>query len=247
MYFNACSDSGFGCPQAAKTPQVNRVRPAPPAQIQVPGDTARTLSPKRDSLMIASLKRPSEIPDSIELAAIVAMTQNRVIGADNAMPWHIPEDLAYFKRATLGCPVIMGRKTFDSIIARLARPLPDRSNFVLTRKANWSYPGVHVAHELALALSLASAAAISGGKKKVFVIGGEEIYRQVLGFLDALYITEIKTRDIPGDAHFPAINPAIWERVSCEPSQSSSQSFSFDVYRRASLQQIPSGRDSSRG
>lgn len=135
----------------------------------------------------------------MKLILIAAVARNGVIGHDNQLLWHLPEDLAHFKRTTLGAPVIMGRKTWDSLPARF-RPLPGRRNVVLTRQPGWQAPGAEVAH------SLDSALAGLQDVPKVFVIGGAELYAAALPQADALVLTEID-RDFDGDACFPA-----WDR-----------------------------------
>ena len=140
------------------------------------------------------------------LALIVAMAANGMIGKDNALPWHIPEDLKWFKRNTLGKPVIMGRKTWDSI----GRPLPKRPNVVVTRQTDWSVEGVHVAHSLAEALTLAEALAPEADE--VMVIGGNALFAEALPACARLYITEI-ARDYVGDVSFPAFDRSVWREV----------------------------------
>ena len=135
------------------------------------------------------------------LALIAARARNGVIGLDNQMPWHLPEDLAYFKRVTLGKPVLMGRKTFESI----GRPLPGRLNIVVTRNPDWQAAGVQVAHSLDAALALAAAAA----PEEIMLIGGAELYRQALPQADVLYLTEIDA-EFAGDAFFPEVDLARW-------------------------------------
>ncbi|ACO73780.1 dihydrofolate reductase [Laribacter hongkongensis] len=135
------------------------------------------------------------------LALIAARARNGVIGLDNRMPWHLPEDLAYFKRVTLGKPVVMGRKTFESI----GRPLPGRLNIVVTRNPDWQAAGVQVAHSLDAALALAAAAA----PEEIMLIGGAELYRQALPQADVLYLTEIDA-EFAGDAFFPEVDLARW-------------------------------------
>jgi dihydrofolate reductase len=132
----------------------------------------------------------------VPLALIAARARNGVIGLDNRMPWHLPEDLAYFKRVTLGKPVVMGRKTFESI----GRPLPGRLNIVVTRNPDWQAAGVQVAHSLDAALALAAAAA----PEEIMLIGGAELYRQALPQADVLYLTEIDA-EFAGDAFFPEV------------------------------------------
>ncbi|ASJ23610.1 dihydrofolate reductase [Laribacter hongkongensis] len=135
------------------------------------------------------------------LALIAARARNGVIGLDNRMPWHLPEDLAYFKRVTLGKPVVMGRKTFESI----GRPLPGRLNIVVTRNPGWQAAGVQVAHSLDAALALAAAAV----PEEIMLIGGAELYRQALPQADVLYLTEIDA-EFAGDAFFPEVDLARW-------------------------------------
>ena len=135
------------------------------------------------------------------LALIAARARNGVIGLDNRMPWHLPEDQAYFKRVTLGKPVVMGRKTFESI----GRPLPGRLNIVVTRNPDWQAAGVQVAHSLDAALALAAAAA----PEEIMLIGGAELYRQALPQADVLYLTEIDA-EFAGDAFFPEVDLARW-------------------------------------
>lgn len=130
--------------------------------------------------------------EPLTLIGIVAMTADRVIGRDGTLPWHLPDDLAFFKKTTSGHAIVMGRKTFDSI----GRPLPKRQNIVLTRDRGWSHPGVTVIHEPA---ELDAALDQPGD---VFIIGGAEIYQAFLPHMDALLITHIKT-DHPGDTRFP--------------------------------------------
>jgi dihydrofolate reductase len=138
------------------------------------------------------------------LSLIVAMAQNRVIGYENKMPWHLPAELAYFKRITTGHPIIMGRKTFDSI----GRPLPNRRNIVVSRNANFHSPGVEVANSLESALAFCA-------NENPFVIGGASLYAEALAITQKLYITEIDA-DLVGDTFFPPIDHSVWEEESRE-------------------------------
>jgi len=142
------------------------------------------------------------------LALIVAAASNGVIGVNNQLPWHISEDLKYFKRVTLGKPVVMGRKTYESI----GRPLPGRPNIVITRDQSWSAEGVTVVHSIADGLKAGEALAQGG---EVMVIGGAEIFNATLPLADRLYFTEVK-RDYEGDAFFPLPDPAQWREISRE-------------------------------
>ena len=126
------------------------------------------------------------------LSLIAAMTREHVIGLDGDMPWHLPADLAHFKRLTSGKPVIMGRKTFDSI----GRPLPKRRNIVITRNQAWAHEGVEVAH------SLEAAIALTQNEAETMIIGGATLYTAALEAAHRLYITWIDAR-VTGDTHFP--------------------------------------------
>lgn len=139
------------------------------------------------------------------MTLVAAMAQDNVIGLDNAMPWHLPEDLKHFKATTLGKPVIMGRKTFDSI----GRPLPGRQNIVITRQADWQHEGVTVVHSLPDALALAA------NVEEVCIVGGAEIYRQALPLADRLCLTHIDLA-VAGDARFPAFPAEEWQPTEGE-------------------------------
>ncbi len=138
------------------------------------------------------------------LSLIVAMAKNRVIGYENKMPWHLPAELAYFKRITTGHPIIMGRKTFESI----GRPLPNRRNIVVSRNTSFHSPGVEVANSLETALALCA-------KENPFVIGGASLYAEALAITQKLYITEIDA-DLVGDTFFPPIDNSVWKEASRE-------------------------------
>lgn len=126
-----------------------------------------------------------------QLVGIVAMTPNRVIGKGNDLPWHLPEDLKFFKKTTLNYPILMGRKTFESI----GRPLPKRHNIVLTRDENWSFPGVTTIQTLDQISTL--------GESIVYVIGGAQIYKLLLSDLDSLIISHVE-QEYDGDTYFPS-------------------------------------------
>jgi dihydrofolate reductase len=142
------------------------------------------------------------------LKLIVAYARNRTIGRDNTLPWKLPGDLAHFKRTTLGCPIIMGRKTWDS----LGRPLPGRRNIVITRDVSRIIPGVDVVTSLAAALTLVQ------DVEQAFIIGGAQIYQQALPLADAVIATEVQT-EIEGDAHFAELDPVLWIETSRSPQQ----------------------------
>lgn len=147
----------------------------------------------------------------ITLSIIVAMANNRAIGKDNQLLWHLPEDLQYFKRTTMGKPIIMGRKTFESI----GRALPGRLNIVITRQQDWSFDGVKVVHSIAEAIALAEAQSFIDGKDEVMVIGGAEIYKTALPEAQKLYITYVDAH-IDGDAFFPEVDQQLWQETSRE-------------------------------
>jgi len=133
----------------------------------------------------------------LHLTAIVAMTPQRVIGRDGKLPWHLPEDLAFFKRSTSGHPIVMGRKTYQS----LGRPLPKRRNIVLTRDSNWSATGVEALHVPA---DLADLPGLGG---QVFIIGGAEVYQAFLPLLDDLLVSHL-LENHSGDTWFPEFETA---------------------------------------
>ncbi len=142
---------------------------------------------------------------------VVAMASNRVIGRDGGMPWHIPADLRHFKSVTMGKPLVMGRKTFQSI----GRPLPGRANIVITRDREFSVPGVTVVSNVDDALQEAESTARRDGVGEIMVIGGGEIYARLLPVADRLYLTEIH-QDSEGDVLFPEIDPAMWREIARE-------------------------------
>ena len=142
---------------------------------------------------------------------MVAAARNGVIGRNNALPWHLPGDLQYFRRVTMGKPVVMGRKTFESI----GRPLPGRTNGVISRNPQFNAEGVEVVPSLDAALELALDIALIDGVDELVVIGGEQIYREALPRTQRLYLTEVHA-DIEGDARLPPIRPEEWREISRE-------------------------------
>jgi dihydrofolate reductase len=168
----------------------------------------------------------------MKMSLIVAVSRNGVIWVDNKLPWHLPDDLQYFKSVTMGKPLIMGRKTYDSI----GRPLPGRTNIVLTRDASWSAPGIEVATTLDDALSLARKACTNSGADEVMVIGGEQIYRMTMTVADRLYVTEVDA-DIAGDAFFPAIDSQQWQRTHVKlPEVTGSYGYQFVILDRREIE-----------
>ena len=148
-------------------------------------------------------------PDSLPVTIVVAVADNGVIGRGNALPWDLPDDLQHFKRTTLGRPIIMGRKTFDSI----GRPLPGRPNIILTRDGNWQAPGVSVATSMEQAIDIAEGQAIIDGADSVMVIGGAEVYRQALPFTSRAFLTRVHG-NVPGDAFFDLEQIESWRELS---------------------------------
>jgi dihydrofolate reductase len=142
------------------------------------------------------------------LSLVVAMDANRGIGVDNKLPWHLPEDLAHFKRVTLGHPIIMGRKTFESI----GRPLPGRRNIVVTRNPDWHHKGIDVVHSLDDAVALV-------GNDSASIIGGAQIFAEAMRVADRLIVTHID-KVYRCDTFFPAIDRSEWTAVSNEPLHS---------------------------
>jgi dihydrofolate reductase len=139
--------------------------------------------------------------DHIPLALIASVDRKRHIGSDNELVWREPEDQRWFRRQTMGCPVVMGRRTWDSLPPRF-RPLPGRANIVVTRQSDWQSEGAQVAHTLADALAQARVSAVASGAPRVFVIGGGQLFAEALPLADQLLLTEIDA-DLPGDTCFP--------------------------------------------
>ncbi|MDB2384505.1 dihydrofolate reductase [Endozoicomonas sp.] len=145
----------------------------------------------------------------MKIAMIAAVAENNAIGINNKMPWYLPGDLRYFKAVTMGKPIIMGRKTFES----LGKPLPGRTNIVITRDQQYNHDGVRVVHSLEDALSLAESIAMIDGVSELMVIGGAEIYRQALPKAERLYLTRVYQR-FEGDAFFPEFDERNWTEVT---------------------------------
>jgi dihydrofolate reductase len=159
----------------------------------------------------------------LRIYLIAAVASNGVIGAGGGLPWHLPEDLKRFKCLTVGHPVIMGRRTWET----LGRALPARENIVVTRRADYDAPGAAVAGSLAAALALCA------GLPVAFVIGGEELYRAALPVADVLLLTEIE-RDYEGDARFPTFDRDAWrETQRTRHVGANGMRFDFARYERA--------------
>jgi dihydrofolate reductase len=159
----------------------------------------------------------------IALIAAVA-GEKLVIGRQGDLPWHFSEDLKYFKEKTLGHPVLMGRKTYQSILKRLGKPLPGRRNIVLTRDQNFHDGRIEILHDLAAVPKLV------GKDEWLFVIGGEAIYRATIGMADALYLTYIRN-DFAGDAFFPVFGKE-WKIVEESHLDEKGVTLSFRTYQR---------------
>lgn len=142
------------------------------------------------------------------VSAIAALSKNRVIGKDNDLPWRLPDDMKFFMETTQGHHVIMGRKNYDSLHPRF-KPLPRRTNVVITRQENFEAPGCIVLNSLEPALELAR----RNGEAECFIIGGAEIYKLAMPFTTRLYLTEIDA-EIEGDTYFPAIDMNKWKETS---------------------------------
>jgi dihydrofolate reductase len=165
-----------------------------------------------------------------EIVLIAAVADNGVIGAGNAIPWRLKNDMRRLKAITMNKPVVMGRKTFAS----LKRPLPGRTNIVITRDPDFSSPGVVATTSFEGALALARADALQRGAGDIAVLGGAEIYAHFLAIGDRLEITEVHARP-QGDTYFPAIDKHAWEEVARlrhEAGPDDSAAFSYVTYRR---------------
>ncbi|WP_314244102.1 dihydrofolate reductase [Empedobacter tilapiae] len=156
---------------------------------------------------------------------VVAKASNNVIGAKNDLIWHLPNDLKHFKSLTSGHPIIMGRKTFES----LGRPLPNRINIVVTRDQNWNAEGIEIASSLSKAI-----VAVKKIDDDIYIIGGGNIYKQAMEFTDVLYITEVH-HEFDGDTYFPEIDSDEWEEVEREDFKKDEKhpyAYSFVTYKK---------------
>lgn len=145
----------------------------------------------------------------MKLSLICAMAENRVIGINNSLPWHLSEDLKYFKRTTMGCSIIMGRKTWESI----GRPLPGRKNIVVSRNPDYQAEGIHCVTSLAEAIRVAEAQSFIDGSEEAFVIGGAVLYQAALPLADCLHVTHVHA-DVEGDTWFPEISWNDWQELA---------------------------------
>ena len=180
----------------------------------------------------------------MKIAMIAAVAENNAIGINNKMPWYLPGDLRYFKAVTMGKPIVMGRKTFES----LGKPLPGRTNIVITRNPQYSRDGIRVAHSLEDALSLAESIAMIDGINELMVIGGAEIYRQALSKAERLYLTRVY-QSFEGDAFFPEIDENQWTETAREDQKTEDDqhlTYSYLVLDRKSSSLLNKPNDGNR-
>ena len=160
------------------------------------------------------------------ISLLLAASENNVIGKNNQLPWHLPNDLKYFKNLTWGLPILMGRKTFDSI----GKPLPGRKSIVITRNGSWQHDGVEVVHSIEAAVAKAEAL----GAKEIFVIGGAEIFTASLASASRIYLTRIH-QEFEGDVFFPPIDRAEWRLGSsrfCAADEKNHYDHTYEVWER---------------
>ena len=160
------------------------------------------------------------------ISLIAAMTDDHVIGIENRLPWHLPADMRWFREQTMGKPIVMGRKTFESFGAK---PLPGRTNIIITQDSGYRAEGCIVVHSIQAALEAA------GPCEEIMIIGGASLYAQTLGIADRLYLTFVHAR-VAGDAWFPDFNQGEWrevQRIDCEADQKHKYRYSFVVLERA--------------
>lgn len=172
------------------------------------------------------LRLPIRGTEGLTLSLLVAVSENDVIGKDNKLPWHLPDDLKYFKNLTWAMPILMGRKTFDAI----GKPLPGRKSIVITRNNDWRHEGVDVVHSVEEAIDKAG----SFGAKEIFVIGGAEIFETTLLKANRIYLTRIH-QSFEGDAFFPAIDEGQWMLSSerfCGKDEKNAFDHTYQVWER---------------
>lgn len=162
----------------------------------------------------------------MNIAFVVAASENNIIGRDNKLPWHLPNDLKFFKNTTWAMPIIMGRKTFESF----SKALPGRTNIVITRQADWKADGVVVVNNLEQALEAASVT----DAKEAFIIGGGDIFRQSWPIADKIYITRVHA-EFEGDVFFPVITENEWQLesdIKFEADEKHQYDYSFQQWKR---------------
>jgi dihydrofolate reductase len=167
----------------------------------------------------------------VRLALMAAKAENNCIGRNNKLPWYLPNDLKYFKRVTFGKPVIMGRKTWES----LKGPLPGRTNIVVTRNPDYQAEGAKVVHDIDAAMELAQHIGVIDGIEEVVIMGGAGLYEEGLKKADRLYLTEVHA-EVEGDAFFPEMDMTQWKEIGREDFKAeppNEYDYSFVVYERA--------------
>jgi dihydrofolate reductase len=167
---------------------------------------------------------------TVRIAMIAGVAENGVIGSDQTIPWRVPSDMAFFKRMTMGKPIVMGRKQFETV----GKPLPGRTNIVITRQRGYQPEGVLVFHDVETALEQARRIAQADGVDEIMIIGGGELYAQLMERADRLYITHIDLHPA-GDVRFPAIAPEQWAVIDLpevKPSPRDEASYRVKVYER---------------
>jgi len=166
----------------------------------------------------------------VTITMIAALARNNVIGANGEIPWYIPSDFAHFKRVTMGKPMIMGRKQFESV----GRALPGRTNIVVSRQENYQPGGVIVINDFLAAIEHAKSIALADRVEEIMIIGGGEIYRQGMGLADRLFLSHVEL-DVAGDVVFPELDMTVWEVVEqlpVDPDERDEAVYSIKVYCR---------------
>ena len=174
----------------------------------------------------------------IEIVLIAAVAENGVIGSGGTMPWRLKSDMAHFRALTIGKPVVMGRKTY---LSTSIRPLPRRTNIVITRDKDYAAPGIVAVTSLEAALQVARADALRRGTNAIMVIGGADVYAQAMGRADRLEITQIHARPA-GDTRFPEIDPGVWHEIARQPhppGEGDDAAYDLVTYRRQSTGKTP--------
>jgi len=174
----------------------------------------------------SNLTAPTGGQGAVILSLLLAADENNVIGKDNKLPWHLPNDLKYFKNQTWGMPILMGRKTFESI----GKPLQGRKSIVITRSKDWKHEGVEVVHSVEEAIEKAKAFDV----KEIFVIGGSEIFNTSFDKANRIYLTRIHHR-FDGDSYFPEVHTDKWDLVSqrfCAADEKNPYPHTFQVWER---------------
>ena len=206
----------------ATQPTSDTTRPTSDATRQTGGGSATDTAERASRAARAAAQETD-----LSFAVIAAVAANGVIGADGEMPWHVPEDLAHFERTTTGHPVILGRRTYDSIVAQLGEPLPDRTSVVLSR-SDRSFPdGAVHAENVSTAIRLAARDADERGVDRAYVAGGATVYEAFLPLADRLVLTEL-TESYAGDTRFPAWNRDAWTVADRDERDG----FAFVTYER---------------